>query len=40
MVGFGEKPEEVHRLLEDLLESKVDVVTIGQYLQPTRNHLP
>jgi len=40
MVGFGEDREEVKRLLEDLREHEVDVVTIGQYLQPTRAHLP
>jgi lipoic acid synthetase len=40
MVGFGERREEVKRLLEDLRAHAVDVVTIGQYLQPTRAHLP
>jgi lipoic acid synthetase len=40
MVGFGEERDEVKRLLEDLRAHDVDVVTIGQYLQPTRNHLP
>ena len=40
MVGLGETGDEVKRLLEDLREHEVDVVTIGQYLQPTRNHLP
>jgi lipoic acid synthetase len=40
MVGLGETRDEVRRLLEDLRASLVDVVTIGQYLQPTRNHLP
>jgi lipoic acid synthetase len=40
MVGLGERPEEVRRLLEDLRAHDVDVVTIGQYLQPTRKHLP
>jgi lipoic acid synthetase len=40
MVGLGETREEVRRLLEDLRESRVDVATIGQYLQPTRAHLP
>jgi lipoic acid synthetase len=40
MVGFGETPEEVKTLLEDLRAQEVDVVTIGQYLQPTRKHLP
>lgn len=40
MVGFGERRDEVKRLLEDLRAHAVDVVTIGQYLQPTRRHLP
>ena len=40
MVGFGERRDEVTRLLEDLRHHGVDVVTIGQYLQPTRAHLP
>src|SRR5215510_3259595 len=40
MVGLGERSDEVKRLLEDLRANAVDVVTIGQYLQPTRAHLP
>jgi lipoic acid synthetase len=40
MVGLGERKEEVKLLLEDLRASQVDVATIGQYLQPTRHHLP
>src|SRR5262249_7047641 len=40
MVGLGEEPEEVHLLLRDLREHGVQVATIGQYLQPTRAHLP
>jgi lipoic acid synthetase len=40
MVGLGETSDEVQRLLEDLRAHDVDVVTIGQYLQPTRHHLP
>ena len=40
MVGLGESREEVCRLLADLRAHAVDVVTIGQYLQPTRAHLP
>ncbi len=39
MVGLGERQQEVWRLLTDLRAHEVDVVTIGQYLQPTRNHL-
>ena len=40
MLGLGETRDEVKRLLEDLRAHKVDVATIGQYLQPTRAHLP
>lgn len=40
MLGLGETKEEVIQTLTDLYNSGVDVVTIGQYLQPTRNHLP
>src|SRR6185503_9102492 len=36
MVGLGERRDEVERLLEDLRAHDVDVVTIGQYLQPAR----
>jgi lipoic acid synthetase len=40
MVGLGETREEVIQVLADLRAHKVDMVTIGQYLQPSRNHLP
>ncbi len=39
MVGLGETEEEVNALLRDLREAQVDVVTIGQYLQPTRRNM-
>jgi len=39
MLGLGETREEVIQTLEDLYASHVDVVTIGQYLQPTKKHL-
>jgi lipoic acid synthetase len=39
MVGLGETPAEVKHLLADLRAASVDVVTIGQYLQPTRRNL-
>ncbi|GAB4181491.1 MAG: lipoyl synthase [Calditrichia bacterium] len=38
MVGLGEETEEIHQLLRDLREHRVDIVTIGQYLQPSLNH--
>jgi len=40
MAGLGEKPEEVFELMDDLLSVGVKVLTIGQYLQPTKKHLP
>lgn len=40
MLGLGESHEEVLRTLRDLREAGVSVVTIGQYLQPTRRHYP
>ena len=39
MLGLGEAREEVIQTLRDLHNAGVDVVTIGQYLQPTKNHL-
>jgi len=39
MVGLGETKEEVLEILNDLHENGCDVVTIGQYLQPTKMHL-
>lgn len=40
MAGLGETPQEVEQLLRDLVGARVDVATIGQYLQPTRRNLP
>ena len=40
MLGLGEAKEEVIQTLEDLANAGCDVVTIGQYLQPTKRHLP
>ena len=40
MVGLGETDDEVLQLMDDFVENGVDVMTIGQYLQPTRMHLP
>ena len=40
MVGIGENKDEVFELMEDLYNSGCDIMTIGQYLQPTKNHLP
>ena len=40
MLGLGETEEEVYETLRDLRANQVDVVTIGQYLQPSKRHLP
>nr|WP_245301463.1 lipoyl synthase [Virgibacillus natechei] len=40
MVGLGETKEELIQAMDDLLAHDVDIVTIGQYLQPTKKHLP
>jgi lipoyl synthase len=40
MVGIGETKEEVIELMKDLANSGCEVLTIGQYLQPTKMHLP
>jgi lipoyl synthase len=39
MLGCGENDEEVEKLMNDLLSNKCDVLTLGQYLQPTKMHL-
>lgn len=40
MVGIGEQDDEVFALLRDLHAAGCDILTIGQYLQPTKEHLP
>lgn len=40
MVGLGETFDEVVEVMHDLVEIDVDILTIGQYLQPSRKHLP
>lgn len=40
MLGLGETMEEVHETMDDLRAIDVDIVTFGQYLRPTVNHLP
>ncbi|HAE34259.1 MAG: lipoyl synthase [Chitinophagales bacterium] len=39
MLGLGESQEEVHKSMDDLVAHGCDVLTLGQYLQPTRMHL-
>jgi lipoic acid synthetase len=40
MLGLGERIEEVIETLKDLKNAGCDIITIGQYLQPTRDHIP
>ena len=40
MAGLGETDEEILHVMQDLRRAGVDMLTIGQYLQPTRRHLP
>lgn len=39
MLGLGETEDEIIEAMSELRDSKVDILTLGQYLQPTRNHL-
>jgi len=40
MLGLGEERDEVEQVLRDLREHNCDMLTLGQYLQPSRHHLP
>ncbi|KNB41833.1 hypothetical protein JH06_5457 [Blastocystis sp. subtype 4] len=40
MLGLGETREEIIQCLKDIRNSGIDIVTFGQYLRPTKNHLP
>jgi lipoic acid synthetase len=40
MLGLGETDEEIARAIDDVRAAGVDILTLGQYLRPTRNHLP
>lgn len=39
MLGLGERPEEVYKIMDDLVEHGLDILTVGQYLQPTKMHI-
>lgn len=39
MLGLGEKKEEVYKAMDDLVENGLDILTLGQYLQPTKMHI-
>ncbi len=40
MLGLGERDNEIMQTMDDLRDANVDVLTLGQYLRPTHNHLP
>jgi lipoic acid synthetase len=40
MVGLGETNEEILQVMRDLRAHDVDMLTVGQYLQPSKSHLP
>jgi len=40
MLGLGERDEEIAQTLKDLVAHQCDLLTIGQYLRPSPNHLP
>ena len=40
MLGLGEEKDEVLATMQDLAAQGTDILTLGQYLQPTREHLP
>jgi lipoyl synthase len=40
MLGLGETDEEILQTMDDLRAHNVDILTLGQYMQPTKNHLP
>ena len=40
MIGLGETKEEILKTMDDLRANHVDIMTIGQYLQPTKKHIP
>ncbi|KTC81445.1 lipoyl synthase [Legionella brunensis] len=40
MLGLGETDEEIIKTMDELRAQQVDILTLGQYLQPTKNHLP
>ena len=40
ILGLGETDQEIEKAMDDLIAHKVDILTLGQYLRPTLNHLP
>ena len=40
MVGLGESEDEILRAMADLIDAGCEILTLGQYLSPTRSHFP
>ena len=40
MLGLGETHHEIYQTMKDIRAQEVDILTLGQYLRPTLNHLP
>ena len=40
ILGLGETDAEIEETMDDLIKTKVDILTLGQYLRPTLTHLP
>ena len=40
ILGMGEQPEEIRQAMSDLREASVDILTLGQYLRPSPQHIP
>lgn len=40
MLGLGETEDELHKTMDELLQHGCEILTLGQYLQPTKNHIP
>lgn len=40
ILGLGETDDEIEKTMDDLIANNVDILTLGQYLRPTLNHLP
>mmetsp|Transcript_40502 Transcript_40502/g.118062 ORF Transcript_40502/g.118062 Transcript_40502/m.118062 type:complete len:133 (-) Transcript_40502:468-866(-) len=40
MLGLGEEPAEVRQLMRDMLDRGVEIFTLGQYLRPSKRHMP
>ena len=39
MLGLGETADELHKAMDDLVAHGLDILTLGQYLQPTKRHI-